>query len=106
MGPLAHDTTIRETKEVGRVRGHHADRFLDGDQLATVEAVAKKGCGVVGAAHAIEVGTSVGSTDHDPRVPPDLDPRLPRGIVGVGGLGPQDRAQIVSDHDVEEGVEV
>ena len=78
---------------------------LDGDQLAAAQAVGQEGGRVARAAHAVEVRAGVGAADHGPRVAPDGGPHGPRGLVAVVGVGPQHRAQVVGQHDVEQRVE-
>ena len=87
------------------MRRHHVHGLLHRDELAAAQAVAEEGGRVVGAAHAVEVGAGVGAADHGPRVAPDRGAHRPRGLVAVVGVGPQHGAQVVGQHDVEQGVE-
>ncbi len=98
-------TAVTDSEQRGRLGGHHLDRALEADQLAVTQAVAEKGGRVIRPAHPVEVRAGIGTADHGAGVLPDLDPRPPRGVVAVGGLGPEHRSEVVGDDQVEERVE-
>src|SRR6202453_2305666 len=102
---LANEATVAQTEQLCRLRREHVHGLLHRDQLAAAQAIPQEGGRIARAAHAVEVRARVGPADHGARVAPDLRPQSPRRFFAVVGVGPQDGAQIVGQHDVEEGVE-
>ena len=102
---LAHQAAVPQAEERRGLCRHHLHGLLERHQLAAAEHVAEERGGVVGAAHPVEVGTGVGAAEHRTGVGPDRGAHLPRLLVVVVGVGPQHGAQVVGEHDVEQGVE-
>ena len=106
VGAFGDGAAVAQAEQARRAPGSSCcTATLDRGELAAAEAVADEPGGVRRPAHAVEVRAGVGAADHDRGVLPRLAPQLPRLGVAVGGAGPEHRAQVVGDHDVEQRVE-
>ena len=99
---LGDAAPVAQPEQPGGHVGHELHGPLERHQLAAAQGVAEEPGGVRRAAHAVEVRAGVGAAEHGALVGPGLPAQLPRGGVAVGRHGPQDRAQVVGAHDVDQ----
>ena len=103
--PSAIWPRLRRPNRRGGLVGEIVDRLLHRHEAATTQALGEELGRVGAAAHAVEVGAGVGAGHQDVVVVPDTRSDPPGLVVVARGRGPQHRAELVGDHDVDSTVE-